>query len=161
MHVRLANPSDEDAVVAYLSRLADQWGLRMADGSSFPFHEHRARPVVRNALAQRDAWIAVIGETEIEAAIGLEMNRPFFSDAPFISDLFTTVAPAFRDKGHFNALIEFAKSVAHAAGLPLVLGVIANDRVEAKRRLFTMKMGQPSGSFYVYQPKSGAREIAA
>jgi len=157
-HVRLANPQDEDEIVAMLDAVADQWGVRAIDGGSFPFSERKAREFVSGALAQRNSWIGVVtGETgTLEASICIMLNEPFFSHGSFLAEVWTVVLPEYRNSHNVKHLIEFAKSFAEAASLPLVFGVVAHDRVKVKQRLFDMIVGQPpSGNFYVYRhPKN-------
>jgi len=161
--VRLATPEDEDALVESLARVADQWGLRQGSGMSYPFNAPKARETVQKAIRQDQSWVAVIGDGgRIEGSICIFVAEPFFSDAPYLAELWTVVMPDYRGSDHAKRLVAFAKSLADTAELPLVIGVVARDRVEAKRRLFDVAVGQyPSGNFYCYQPKSGAREMAA
>lgn len=155
--VRLANPNDEDALVAHLGRVADQWGLRQCDESSFGFNVEKTRALIKRGIAKDGVWIGIIGfNDEIEASIGLHVAQPFFSDGSFIADLWTVVSPSYR-QGDERArkLIAFAKEFASAADTPLVMGVVATERIPAKTRLFDSLVGQPpSGTFYVYQHRA-------
>lgn len=153
--IRLATANDENALLSHLDRLSDQWGLRQSNGDAFPFDAVKAKQTLRRAFSQDGVWIGVVGTPEnIEASVGLFVNQPFFSTGSFLAEMWTCVSPDHNGGAvHVERLVAFAKSFADVLGFPLVMGVVARDRVDAKMRLFDRIVGQsPSGNFYVYQP---------
>ena len=50
---------------------------------------------------------------------------------------------------------DFAKATSDRLGLPLVIGVLSDDRTVAKVRTYQKVFGPPAGAFFVYRPKGG------
>jgi hypothetical protein len=50
-------------------------------------------------------------------------------------------------------LIEFAKKCADEIGLPLTIGILTNQRMEGKVRLYRRSLGVPAGAWFVHFPQ--------
>jgi GNAT superfamily N-acetyltransferase len=88
------------------------------------------------------------GTKEIEGAIALKRVQLDYSDDNFLSEQFSFVLPEYRRSDHAKRLILFAKSAAAELGVPLMIGIISTQRVEAKMRLYRRHLKPLGGYFY-------------
>ena len=63
--------------------------------------------------------------------------------------------------GRARRLCEFSKKVSNELGIPLIIGVLSNNRTEAKVRMYQRIFGEPSGAFFLYNARTGHLKEAA
>ncbi len=146
--VRLADANDENELMALTQLLHGEIGI-------FAFSEHKIRDLLRGALQgpveRRRGVIGVIGAPgHIEGAIYLELTSAYYSDEFCLQELFNYVLPPARKTSASRDLIAFAKSISDRFGLPLLIGVLTNERTEAKVRLYRKQLGEPVGAFFAH-----------
>jgi len=56
-------------------------------------------------------------------------------------------------ENYAQRMIEFAKDCAIEIGLPLTIGVLTNQRMEGKVRLYQRSLGVPAGAWFVFNAK--------
>ncbi len=61
--------------------------------------------------------------------------------------------------GRARKLCEFAKSSADLLGLPLMIGILSDIRLEGKTRLYQRIFGEPCGVSWMYRPKSAMKAV--
>lgn len=149
--VRKAGPADAADVMELCRLLA-------AENAQFLMSEIK----VANKLAQAlflpppgyvvlPAICGVIGEPgALQASIFLEVGSLWYTDELGLHELWNFVHPDHRRSDHAKILIEFAKACQQAIGLPLSIGVVSNERTEAKIRLYQRRLGKPAGAFFSY-----------
>lgn len=116
---------------------------------------------IMQGLAQDQAMIGVIGEIgAIEAAIYLEISTFWYSTDIMLQELFAFVLPAYRRSDNAKALIEFGKGCTHRFSVPWLIGIISNQRTQAKIRLYSRRLGAPSGAFFLFGATTGAERHA-
>lgn len=117
----------------------------------FPLAENKALGIVHRALDRKGAIIGVIGEPgSLEGSICLSLDQPYYSDAYQLTELWNFVAPPRHHRaGHAKRMIEFAKMCSDRMAIPLTVGVLSNQRVEAKQRLYERQL-EPAGVFFVH-----------
>ena len=112
-----------------------------------------------SALHIKDGFIGIIrGETGvIEGAILLRLGTLWYSDDRILEEKAIFIHPDYRAGKVRRAqiLIDFAKSTADRLGIPLIIGVLSNNRTEAKVRLYERQFGKPSGAFFLYGATTG------
>lgn len=151
IHVRTATPADEEGVME-LARLLN------AENGVFKMNEDKVRAIVYPSLYLHGGIIGVIGpSTRIEGMVLLRVSEYWYSDAPFLEELFVYVHPDFRAAkgGRARKLVEFAKKASEKLELPLMIGIISNSRTDAKTRLYERQFGNPAGAFFLYGAKTG------
>lgn len=152
--VRLALPSDEEELMAQCRRLHEENGLMQIS-------EAKVREKMQKAFCRDGAIIGVIGEPgKIEASIFLEIGQIWYSDEWFLEELFSHVLPEYRRSTNARDLITFAKNCADNIGIPLVIGVLSNERTAAKVRLYERQLSKPSGAFFLYGRRTGQHSNA-
>lgn len=141
--IRFADQGDEDEIMSMCLRLHDENGL-------FPMSKDRVRAMLRRYYEKSGGILAVIGETgSIEASLCLTVDQFWYSDAWFLSERWNYVLPEYRKSTNAKDLIRFAESKSAESGLPLVIGVLSNERTEAKVELYKRSLGKPAGAYWV------------
>lgn len=142
--VRIAKPSDEDAIMAMCQRLHDENGL-------FSFSAPKVRKLVRRCFAGDKVIVAVIGKEgeTLEASICLEMAEFYYTTDWHLGELWNYVAPEFRKSRNAAALIEFGKGCARRMKLPFFTGIITNKQMAGKVRLYQQLLGRATGAFFI------------
>lgn len=145
--VRTAKPADEDEIMALCRALHQENGL-------FSLSEAKIRGILQQAFTGKNAFVGVIGpKGKIEASTCLLIDTQYYSDDWCLVELWNHVGDAYRHTNNIDALIEFGKSCSDKTGLPLVTGIITNNRVAGKVRKYRQRLGYPAGAFFVYNAK--------
>ena len=142
--VRLATRADEPALMQICRELHKENGL-------FEMHDDMVREMLDRAFDRKGGIVGVIdGEKMIEAVLFMIISTFWYSRDNHLEELFSYVRPAARKSNHAASLIGFAKECSDKIGIPLVIGVLTNTRMETKVRLYRRKLGMPAGAFFVY-----------
>jgi GNAT superfamily N-acetyltransferase len=101
--------------------------------------------------------MGVVGEDTLEAAILLRVEPHWYSDDLCLLERAIFVHPDFRKSkiGRAKLLCEFAKKAADNLKIPLVIGILSSQRVEAKIKLYARQFGEPSGAYWIYGATTG------
>jgi hypothetical protein len=147
--VRLAKPEDEEEIFAICNLLHEENGL-------FHMDEEKVRARIRECTGQRGGIIGVIGDPgEVEAIICLVLNQFWYTNEWSLDEQFAYVLPNHRRSANAKELIVFAKACAQELKLPLVIGVLSNERTEAKVRLYERQLGAPAGAYFLVGTQTG------
>ncbi len=142
--VRVASPEDEEEVMRLLTLMHAESGMLMLD-------EARAREMFRRAFHRRGAVLGLIGPPgDIKAMIFLLISNFWYTSQYHLEELFNFVRPDCRKSNYARRMIAFAQTCADETKLPLVIGVLTNQRMEGKVRLYRRNLGYPKGAFFVY-----------
>lgn len=148
--VRLATPSDEDEVLSLCHMLWEENAL-------FPMSGERVRDTLRLAFAKKGGMLGVIGDQgKIEGMIYLLISSFWYSDEWYLQELFNYVHPDYRRSTNAKALLSFSKRCSDEIGLPLLIGIISNERTEQKVKLYQRQFHKPDGAFFFY--RGGGKE---
>lgn len=103
--------------------------------------------------------IGVIGKVEnLEALVFVTIGSYWYSHDKHLEEFIVYVDPEHRRSNHANALVQWMKDQVELTGLPLMTGIISNERTEAKCRLYR-RMLPKVGEFFLYRPKSKERTV--
>lgn len=142
--VRIATKSDETEILRLLHLMHEEGGL-------LPLNEECAKQTFDRAFYRRGGIIGVIGEPgNIKAAIYLLITRFWYTLDNHLEEIFNFVHPEHRKSDYAKRLIAFAKECSDEIGIPLMIGVLTNHRLESKVRLYRRSLGNPAGAFFVY-----------
>ena len=112
------------------------------------------------ALCRDNGLVGIIGKHGgiIEGAVLLRIGTMWYSDAECIEEKAIFIHPDFRSAkgGRAKRLCEFSKSVADNLDIPLMIGVLSNERTVAKVKMYERQFGPPAGAFFLYGAKTGA-----
>jgi hypothetical protein len=157
LEARLASEVDEAALMHILKE-------NYAENGIGPLSLLLVGEAVLQGTRARGAIIGVVdGDNEIAGTVGLVFDSWWYSDptepgATLLRERWMYVRPAYRDGKCFDALWTFATGVADEMSremgrqIPLLLGVMATDRVEAKLRLYSRRLPLAGGAF-LYRPE--------
>ena len=117
------------------------------------------------ALNLDKGLLGVIGEPggKMEGAVLLRIGAMWYSDKEVLEEKAIFIHPDYRSAkgGRARRLCQFSKHVADSLGIPLIIGVLSNNRTEAKVRLYERQFGKPSGAFFLYNARTGGFRTAA
>lgn len=117
------------------------------------------------ALQLHDGIVGVIGKPgeRLEAAILLRVGRVWYSDNPVMEERAIFVHPDFRSAkgGRAAKLCKFAKEASDQMNMPLMIGVLSNDRTAAKIRMYERQFGSPTGVYFLYKAQTGGWKEAS
>lgn len=167
--VRLAGPQDEEDLFSMCKELHNENAMRDPLGKRIAMEEEKVRRTLHRALHpvrdnqglfaghQYPAWIGIVGPPgAAEGAVYLALEAPWYSNYMMLVELFNFVRVQHRQSTNAKDLIAFSKELADNMGIkPLIMGVLSQDREAAKCRLYRRQLGDPVGSFFVYQGPGG------
>ena len=159
--IRLGTPSDEAQMLELALKAWEENGIKNVN-------PEKMLGMIKPALYLWQGLVGIIGAPgeRIEAAILLRTSQMWYSDDWIIEEKAIFVDPEFRSTkesqnrekrktGHARALCDFSKRVANELNLPLLIGVLSNQRTEAKIRLYERNFGAKAGAFFLYNANTG------
>jgi hypothetical protein len=146
--VRLATPDDLEDLLQMGRELHAENGLTALD-------EGAIRRAAEDAVLHGQGTFAVIGKDPIEAMIFLGLRQYWYSSQMHLEEMLNFVRPEFRRSHNAISLIEFAKSSAVKLGVPLLIGIVSNDRTAQKIRLYRRRLGEPAGGYWLFNAHTG------
>ena len=150
--VRAGTRADEADMLALCHELHQENGL-------FEMEDDRVRAMLDRAYNGQGAIIGIIdGDGEIAGAICVVISSMWYRSPEHLEELFNYVRPKYRTTKTAKALVRFAKECTDKTGLPIVIGIVTNKRLEAKVRLYRTELGLPAGAFFIYGVKQWANE---
>ena len=152
VRVRVGTPNDVHGMMRLAMAACADNGLTDADPT-------KILQEVWSALNLHHGIVGIIGEPncEFEAAILLRTDKMWYSSAPHLAERAIFVHPEYRAAkgGRAARLCEFAKNVAKALDLPLIIGIISTHRAKAKVKLYERKFGEQAGAYFLYNGATG------
>lgn len=111
------------------------------------------------ALHQQNGVIGCIGLPGgiIEGAILLHIGNLFYSNDRVLEEKGLFIHPDFRAAkgGRARKLCHYSKMVADSLGLPLMIGILSNERTSAKVRMYEREFGPPAGAWFLHGAETG------
>lgn len=105
--------------------------------------------------------IGVIGEVgRLEALVFVTIGTYWYSHDRHLEEFLVFVDPECRRSNHARALVDWMKLQSDRTGLPLVTGIISNERTEAKCRLYR-RLVPKVGEFFLYGGKGSVHSSTA
>lgn len=118
----------------------------------FDLDENCIVETFNRAVKNKEGVIGLIkGERgDIRAMLYLLITRYYYTQQFHLEELFNFVAPEFRKTNYADVLLKYADHCQKMLGIPLVIGVMTNSRMEAKVRKYRRHFGMPAGAFFVH-----------
>jgi len=152
LKIRLGTPADETAMLDLALRAWEENGIK-------DVNPEKMLGMIKPALYLWQGLVGIIGKPnqKIEGAVLLRTSQMWYSDEWMIEEKAIFVDPEFRSAkgGRAARLCEFSKKVADDLGMPLIIGVLSNQRTAAKIRLYERQFGAPAGAFFLYNVRTG------
>lgn len=152
--VRIATPADEDGIMGLCHMLHEENGLFQMDVERVRDTIHAALVPDRNPEHSLGI-IGVIGPVgALQGMIVLKLGTFWYArhDDCHLEEYFAFVHPDHRRSTNAKALVAFAKETSDRLKIPLLIGIISNERTEAKVRLYDRWLPR-AGAFFFYKPE--------
>lgn len=141
-NVRIAIPGDEDAIFKIFTMAHAENGMGDMD-------ERRVKDTLAFATRRQGGVIGVIdGPDGLEGCIFMLLSQWWYSNGWHWEELINFVHPDHRRSTHAKNLIEFAKWWAEQMKMPLFIGILTTQRLEAKVRLYQRQLTHGGAVFY-------------
>jgi hypothetical protein len=109
-----------------------------------------------DAIKGNNSVVGVIGPVgNIEAAIHLAFRKFWYTSDWHLEELWAYVRPQFRNSTNAKSLVQYAKHCADVLNVPLLIGILSNEKTEAKVALYRRQLGNPTGAYFLYNAKTG------
>lgn len=143
--VTKARPSDKEAVIEICKE-------DHAENGQFSLSGKKLEQMVSSILEKGEGVIGLIRRTQdIEAIMLMKIANFWYSDDYCLEEVLNFVRPAYRRSTNAKDMINFAKRCSDELGIPLVIGVVSNERTKPKLELYRRQLGEPCGGYFVYR----------
>lgn len=153
--VRKATARDYDQIMDLCRRNHEENG-------QFSLSERKVKAMVEKAFNGGGAIIGAVGKPEnlIEGFILLLISQFWYTDDWCLEEVMNYVRPEYRRSTHAKDMIAFGKRCSDELAIPLVIGVVSNERTKAKMALYQRQLGEPCGGYFMHRP-AGAVPLQA
>ncbi len=146
--VRKATAADAPELMEMCRELHTENGM-------FTMDETKVQEMLERAFQQKGAVIGALGQTgKIEGAIFMLITAFWYTRDFCLEELFSYVRPEYRRSTNAKELINFGKRCSDELGIPLVIGVVSNERTQAKVGLYQRQLSDPCGAYFMHRPPS-------
>jgi len=156
LKVRIGTPDDIDEMMELAWMACSENGFVNAD-------KIKLLNELWQALNLSYGMVGIVSKENgpIEGAILLRIGPMWYSHDMVMEEKAVFIHPDHRGAkdGRARRLIEFAKNAAQELGVPLLIGVLSNERTDGKIRLYERQFGKPSGAFFLYGAKTGTSPV--
>lgn len=152
--VRRAVPQDEAEILALCRE-------NHLDNGQFSLNMAKVEKMVRRAFDREGAIIGVVGKDRIEGMLLLLISQFWYTDDFCLEEIQNYVSPPYRKTTHAKDMINFGKRCSDELGIPLVIGVVSNERTRAKMELYRRQLGDPVGGYFLYPRTNTLQKVAS
>ena len=159
IHVRVGTPDDIHQFMDLCLQGSAENGFVQPDAQ-------KLLAEVWPALNREGGICGVIGKPgaeHFEGGVLLRTCRLWYSDQLVLEERGIFVHPEYRAAkgGRARKLCEFAKAAADKLNMPLLIGVLSNERTEGKVKLYERIFGKPAGAYWLLNAETGVTNKAA
>lgn len=131
------------------------------ENGQFSLSLPKVHDMVARAFDGRGAIIGAVGAPDrIEGAILLLITQFWYTEDWCLEEIFNYVRPEYRRTTHAKDMISFGKRCSDELNIPLVIGVVSNERTRAKMELYRRQLGEPVGGYFLHRPASAGHQTA-
>ena len=143
--VRKAGPADRDAVL-------DLCRMNHEENGQFSLSMPKVETMVDRAFNNGGAIIGVVGRARVEGFILLLISQFWYTQDWCLEEIMNFVHPDHRRSTHAKDMVRFGVRCSDELEIPLVIGVVANERTKAKMELSRRQLGDPVGGYFLHRP---------
>lgn len=145
--VAKAKPADKEAVIEICK---EDW----EENSQFSLSLPKLQTMVSRILDEGQGVIGLIRKaSEIEAVMLLQISQFWYTNDWCLEEVLNFVRPQYRRSTNAKDMIQFAKRCSDELGIPLVIGVVSNERTAAKIALYQRQLGPQVGGYFIWNLK--------
>lgn len=152
VEVRIGTPNDVDGMMKLAMDACKENGV--TEPNTYELLQD-----IWPALNMNHGIVGVIGPVggELEGCVLLRLGHLWYSRQQILEEKAIFIDQRYRSAkgGRARKLCEFSKSLADKLDVPLLIGVLSNERTEGKVRMYKRIFGEPSGAFFLYNAKTG------
>lgn len=152
--VRKAVPDDKLEILALCE---ENW----KDNGQFGLSMPKVELMVDKAFNRGGAIIGVVGDKQIEGFLLMLISQFWYTDEFCLEEIQNYVRPNFRKSTHAKDMINFGKRCSDELGIPLIIGVVSNERTRAKMELYRRQLGEPIGGYFRHLPPNLLPSVAS
>lgn len=123
-----------------------------SENGQFKLSERKVEEMVNRAFANQGAIIGVVGKDRVEGLIFLVIGQHWYTDDWCLEEIMNYVLPDYRRSTHAKDMIKFGMRCSDELAIPLVIGVVSNERTKAKVELYRRQLGEPVGGYFIHRP---------
>lgn len=124
------------------------------DNGQFSLSKAKVEVMIDRAFTGGGAIIGVVGNHQIEGMLALFIGQHWYTDDWCLEEIQNYVRPQFRKSTHAKDMINFGQRCSDELGIPLVIGVVSNERTRAKMELYRRQLGEPCGGYFIHRPRT-------
>jgi hypothetical protein len=152
--VRKARPEDRPEVL----RICEQ---DHAENGQFSLSPPKLEATVSRILDGHGGIIGLIERGRgVEAIIKMQISQFWYTEDWCLEETLNYVRPEFRRSTNAKDMIAFAKRCSDELAIPLVIGVVSNERTAAKIALYERQLGPAVGGYFIYSKRPLSRTMA-
>lgn len=141
------------ATEAWFNGIMDATRAAHGENGQHPLSLDKIAAIVWRGLTRQQSLIGAIGTPElVKGMIVLEVDESYYSEDRQLLERIAYVRPEYRRTTFARDLLRFAKRCSDETGIPLLMGIISDIRLEAKRRLYERELGL-AGYWFKHDPK--------
>lgn len=142
------------ATVADRPEILDLCQQNWSENGQFSLNPHKVEAMIDRAFNGGGAIIGAVGQpgAMIEGFIFLLITQFWYSSDWCLEEMMNYVRPECRRSTHAKDMIAFGKRCSDELQIPLVIGVVSNERTKAKMALYQRQLGDPVGGYFLYPP---------
>jgi hypothetical protein len=145
--VRKALPSDKAEIMEICAQ-------DHAENGQFSLSQTKLERKISAILDGHEGVIGIIRPRNvIEGIILMQFGQFWYTDDWCLEETLNYVRPDYRKSTNAKDMITFGKRCSDELGIPLVIGVVSNDRTKSKMELYRRQLGEPSGGYFIYPQK--------
>jgi len=134
--------------------------LNWLENGQFSLAQKKVESMVDRAFNGGGAIIGVVGHERVEGLIMLLISQFWYTDDWCLEETMNYVLPDYRRSTHAKDMIKFGMRCSDELSIPLVIGVVSNERTKAKVELYRRQLGEPVGGYFIHRP-AGAVSLTA
>lgn len=144
------------AVATQRNAILDICHQNHGENGQFTMSEKKVEAMVDRAFSNEGAIIGVVGKDRdvIEGLIFLIIGQHWYTDDYCLEEIMNYVLPDYRRSTHAKDMIKFGIRCSDELAIPLVIGVVSNERTRAKVELYRRQLGDPVGGYFIHRPAS-------
>ena len=142
------------ATIADRSQILEMCEENHRDNGQFSLSMPKVEAMIDKAFNGGGAIIGVVGVSQIEGMLILLISQFWYTSDWCLEEIQNFVRPQFRRSTHAKDMINFGRRCSDELGIPLVIGVVSNERTKAKMELYRRQLGDPVGGYFLYPRKS-------
>lgn len=143
------------------SQLSDMIWTGYVEQDIFKPSKSKIQEMMRRAFDNDGAILGAVGSVgNVEGIIYLSIGQFCYTDDWCLEEVFNYVRPEYRRSTNAKDMIAFGKRCSDEIGIPLVIGVVSNERTKAKMELYRRQLGDPVGGYFCHRPASAGLQKA-